>query len=99
MLQTFYCSFVWLIVSCFIVWRSIEITKKAVSHLQRLHQIPCANCAFFTGDYRLKCTVHPITAMSEEAIDCCDFIPNTQQQVFSCRCPKSSKLDRPLAKI
>jgi aminoglycoside phosphotransferase len=99
MLQIFYCSFVWLMVALFIAWRLIKITRQAVSHLQRLHQIPCANCAFFTGDYRLKCTVHPITAMSEEAIDCHDFTPNTQQQVFSCRYQKSSKFDRPLAKI
>lgn len=28
--------------------------------LRRLHQIPCSRCAFFTGDYRLKCTVHPL---------------------------------------
>lgn len=43
--------------------------------LRRLHQIPCSHCAFFTGDYRLKCTVHPCKALSEDAIDCLDYEP------------------------
>ena len=40
-----------------------------------MHQIPCSNCQFFTGDYQLKCALHPNTALSEEAIDCSDFCP------------------------
>lgn len=42
-----------------------------VSH--RLHQIPCAQCRFFTNQSVLKCPVHPTTALSEQAIDCPDF--------------------------
>jgi RNA polymerase subunit RPABC4/transcription elongation factor Spt4 len=38
-----------------------------------MHQIPCANCQFFTRDYHLKCTVHPAQALTEEAIGCGDF--------------------------
>jgi len=41
--------------------------------LQRLHNIPCTRCVFFTGDYRLKCTVRPCQALSEDAIHCLDF--------------------------
>jgi hypothetical protein len=40
---------------------------------QRLHQIPCTQCRFFTGDYHLKCTVNPSTALTETAIGCRDF--------------------------
>ena len=46
---------------------------QGVAKLKRLHQIPCSNCAFFTGDYRLKCPVHPHEALSEEAIGCFDY--------------------------
>jgi hypothetical protein len=103
MLQIFYCSFIWLLVSLFIAWRLIKITQQGIAHLKRLHQVPCSNCAFFTGDYRLKCTVHPITAMSEEAIDCRDFMvkPNTQEPAFNC-CysrPKSSSLPKAVTQI
>jgi hypothetical protein len=47
--------------------------KKNWIHLKRLHQIPCSNCVFFTGEYNLKCTVHPCNALSEEAIGCKDY--------------------------
>ncbi|HHP7243317.1 MAG TPA: hypothetical protein ACFE0H_01380 [Elainellaceae cyanobacterium] len=66
--------------------------------LQRLHQVPCSRCAFFTGDYRLKCTVHPCKALSEEAIGCLDFEPTTisAQSAKKCLFPREtpSTLDR-----
>ncbi|NJK40863.1 MAG: hypothetical protein HC934_04925 [Acaryochloridaceae cyanobacterium SU_2_1] len=40
---------------------------------QRMHQIPCSQCQYFTGDYRLKCTLHPSIALSDAAIHCADF--------------------------
>jgi len=43
------------------------------AHLQRLHQIPCGGCAFFTGEYHLKCTLHPSNALTESAINCLDY--------------------------
>jgi len=63
------------------IWFSWRTTKEGVSHLRKLHQIPCSRCAFFTNDYRLKCTVHPITALSEDAINCCDFEPATSHNM------------------
>jgi hypothetical protein len=50
----------------------------SVRRAQRMHQIPCANCVFFTGDYHLKCPVHPRIALSEDAIDCSDYRSNSQ---------------------
>lgn len=47
--------------------------RDAFFHVRRLHQIPCDRCCFYTGDYRLKCTVHPCAAFSEEAIHCRDY--------------------------
>jgi hypothetical protein len=47
--------------------------KKNLRHLQRLHQIPCSRCMFYTGEHNLKCTVHPYKAFREEAIDCKDY--------------------------
>jgi hypothetical protein len=52
------------------LWKSL---KKDWQHLQRLHQIPCHRCAFFTGEYNLKCTVHPYKALNEDAIGCGDY--------------------------
>lgn len=49
--------------------------QDGLTHLKRLHQIPCSRCVYFTGDYHLKCTVHPCRALSEAAIDCLDYQP------------------------
>lgn len=49
--------------------------RDGLERLQRLHQIPCSRCAFYTGDHRLKCTVHPCKALSEDAIACLDYEP------------------------
>ena len=40
---------------------------------QMMHRIPCHNCQFFTNDHRLKCTLHPLVANSENAISCRDY--------------------------
>lgn len=66
----------WFVLASFIsffLWSIFVATQDGINRLKRLHQVPCGQCAFFTGDYRLKCTVHPITALSEEAINCRDF--------------------------
>ncbi len=47
--------------------------REGAMKLQKLHQIPCNRCAFSTRDYRLKCTVCPRQAFSEEAIGCREF--------------------------
>ncbi len=51
----------------------LKETRKNWAQLRRLHQIPCSNCLFFTGEYNLKCPVHPCKALSEQAIDCVDY--------------------------
>ena len=78
MLHLVLCFSVWTTIFSVLLWRLIAIAKQAVKHLQHLHQIPCDKCAYFTGDYRLKCTVNPIDAMSETAIGCRDFLYDTQ---------------------
>ena len=50
-----------------------KTAQKNLIQVQRLHQIPCSNCLFFTGEYNLKCAVHPCKALSEEAIGCADY--------------------------
>ena len=68
------CYGIWTLIFTGLCLRLVTVAQKAIAHLQRLHQIPCDRCAYFTGDYRLKCTVNPMVAMSEEAIGCRDFI-------------------------
>ena len=50
-----------------------RLFQEGQRRVETLHQIPCADCQYFTNDMHLKCTVHPTIALSEEAIDCSDF--------------------------
>jgi hypothetical protein len=47
--------------------------NRGFEQVARMHQVPCDRCAYFTGDYNLKCTVNPYWALTEEAIGCRDF--------------------------
>jgi hypothetical protein len=76
MVYLVFCFISWTLVFSCLFWRSLSMFKQAINHLKRLHQIPCDKCAYFTGDYRLKCTVNPLVAMSETAIGCRDFSPD-----------------------
>ncbi|UBF28633.1 hypothetical protein K9N68_12570 [Kovacikia minuta CCNUW1] len=64
--------FAWVIV-ILMVWSIWAAMRDTVARARQMHQIPCANCQFFTRDYHLKCTVHPSIALTEDAIDCPDF--------------------------
>jgi len=57
------------------VWSAI---KDGVANAKRMQQIPCSHCQFFTNDYRLKCTIHPSVANSEQAINCRDYCATNQ---------------------
>jgi hypothetical protein len=72
MIQLVCCFSAWLLIFTS-VWKVWKTTKTGWSHLKKLHSIPCANCQFFTGDYRLKCTVNPMDALTESALDCRDY--------------------------
>lgn len=57
--------------------RVFQTFVAGIKHIKKLHKIPCTNCEYFTNDYRLKCTVNPIKACTEDAICCVDFEPKT----------------------
>gem|GEM_PF-2369066 len=67
---------IWIILAGFLVSTYCTL-RNGLVQIRRLHQIPCSHCVFFTGDYRLKCTVNPCKALSEAAIGCLDYEPVT----------------------
>ena len=64
-------------------WSLISCLLDVVAQAKRMHQIPCTKCRFFTGDYRLKCTVNPSVANTEQAIGCGDYRNSQQSTVNS----------------
>lgn len=58
-------------------WNAITIIRDITKTAKQLHRIPCANCQFFSNNYYLKCPVHPDFALTEEAINCSDYLPES----------------------
>ncbi|MBD2742039.1 hypothetical protein H6H02_10625 [Coleofasciculus sp. FACHB-1120] len=56
-------------------WSLFSTISTSFTKAKQMHSVPCSNCRYFTGDYRLKCTVQPSIAQTEEAIDCSDYRP------------------------
>ena len=74
---TIFCAFcVWLIIFL-LIYSGLQTFSKGTNYVKILHEVPCAGCEYFTNDYRLKCTVHPVKACSPEALGCLDFEPKT----------------------
>lgn len=57
------------------LWSLWAAVRDSVQRARRMHQIPCSECRYFSGNYLLKCPVHPHDALSEAAIGCRDFKP------------------------
>ena len=51
----------------------VTTTRRSVENIRQMHKVPCSRCLFSTSDYRLKCSVRPTEAFSEQAIGCYDF--------------------------
>ncbi|MEH2198994.1 hypothetical protein CDG77_12925 [Nostoc sp. 'Peltigera membranacea cyanobiont' 213] len=69
-------------VTIFVVLSLWTAARDSVATAKLMHQIPCTGCQFFTDNYRLKCTVRPSIANTEEAIDCSDYQPKTNPYLY-----------------
>ncbi|MEH1822532.1 MAG: hypothetical protein V7L31_26265 [Nostoc sp.] len=69
-------------VTILVVWSLWTAARDSVTTAKLMHQIPCAGCQFFTDNYRLKCTVRPSIANTEEAINCLDYQPKTNPYLY-----------------
>lgn len=63
-------------------WSIYSAVRDSVATSQKMHRIPCADCQYFTGDYRLKCTVRPTVANTEEALNCTDYQAKTNPLLY-----------------
>ncbi|MEM8808227.1 MAG: hypothetical protein AAGF01_19575 [Cyanobacteria bacterium P01_G01_bin.38] len=65
------------------VWCCLNVLQQGTRYVRQLHDIPCSQCAYFTGDYRLKCTVSPTAALTEAAIGCPNYEPTLRQPTLT----------------
>lgn len=75
-------GFGWQLLSIFLGWSFVlclglnlwAFLTETIQTSRRLHKIPCARCRYCTNTHLLKCAVHPQTALTEQAIQCPDFV-------------------------
>ena len=70
-----FCSMIFL---AFFIFKLVDIWKIArakITTFNCFHQLPCQNCRFFTNNHYLYCTVHPSIVLTEQALDCSDYFP------------------------
>jgi hypothetical protein len=79
LIQIIFSLLAWLLVGVSL-WKIWQVSLSGLTYVRKLHQVPCDRCVYFTGDYRLKCTVNPYMALTEEAIDCRDFEAKADSQ-------------------
>ena len=51
----------------------VELPNPLGFKIKPSNQIPCKNCRYFSGNFYLKCAVHPDTVLTKEASDCGDY--------------------------
>jgi hypothetical protein len=93
MLHLIFCLCFWSIVFSFIFYKIVSEFSQGINHIKKLHQVPCSKCAYFTGDYRLKCPINPEIALSELAIDCRDFANSCNCSFNNFQSIQNSKLE------
>ena len=71
----------WLLV-LLVAWNIWAAARDSIKTAKQMHQIPCPGCQYFTDDYRLKCTIHPSIANTEEAIECLDYQAKTNPMLY-----------------
>ena len=54
-------------------WTLFTAMADLIKRAKQMHRIPCTSCQYFTNDYRLKCTVQPNLASTEQAVNCPDY--------------------------
>lgn len=60
---------------CLMVSIILTGARAEIFALDRLHQVPCRNCKFFSRNPYLKCAIHPCIALTEKASNCSDYLP------------------------
>lgn len=70
-----FCSMIFLAIFILKLLNVWKVTRAKIIALNCFHQLPCQNCRFFTNNHYLYCTVHPSIVLTEQALDCSDYCP------------------------
>jgi hypothetical protein len=63
-----------------LIYACIYEQKQHSSSFKLPFNVPCPRCRYFSNNSYLKCTLHPVTALTEQAIDCRDYCPHREEK-------------------
>jgi cellobiose-specific phosphotransferase system component IIC len=58
---------------CMLIYDCFPKSRKYSSNFNLFNSVPCHRCQYFSNNAHLKCTIHPTTAMTKQAINCRDY--------------------------
>jgi hypothetical protein len=61
-----------------LIYARIPKRRKPTASVTPHHQVACAGCKYFNNNNYVKCAIHPVTVMTEQAIDCADYSANSK---------------------
>jgi hypothetical protein len=70
-------NFVLFAMACMLIYACIPKRQKYSSISNPCHPVPCRCCRYFSNNAHLKCAIHPVTALTEKAVDCRDYCPHS----------------------
>ncbi len=62
-----------------LIYAYIPKSRQHSVSFDKYHPVPCYRCQYFSNNTYLQCTVHPVTALTEQASDCRDFCPHNRK--------------------
>ncbi|WP_310421778.1 hypothetical protein [Chamaesiphon sp. VAR_48_metabat_135_sub] len=60
------------------IYACIPKQKQHFSSFKLPPKTLCRRCRYFSDNHYLKCALHPATALTEKAVDCRDYCPNSK---------------------
>lgn len=58
----------------------IPKSRQRFSSFKLPPKTPCYRCRYFSNNSYLKCALHPVTALTEQAVDCRDYCPHREEK-------------------
>lgn len=61
----------------FVIFRKFQafLDEKMVFSINALQKVPCKKCLFYSNNHYLKCAVNPSIVLTEEAMNCSEYLP------------------------
>jgi hypothetical protein len=61
-----------------LIYACISNRKQHSFRVKLPSKVVCSRCRYFNDNHFLKCALHPVAVMTEQAVDCMDYCPKNK---------------------